>query len=127
MVSLLHNSVPLRNCTHRTSTTDPETQPDVLDSQQEQEKAERGAKTAENVRYGQTISEGGMGGMTTEAAGSANQGQFAGMGTLNGCWEVLMPINLGSSYGATTSEDKSESAAESRQEQQYGPGSGVGA
>lgn len=50
---------------------------DAVDSQQAQEKAERGAKTAENVRYGQTISEGGMGGMTTEGGGSANQGGFA--------------------------------------------------
>ncbi|KAL8919334.1 MAG: hypothetical protein Q9208_006833 [Pyrenodesmia sp. 3 TL-2023] len=53
---------------------EPETQPDTVDQQQEQDKAARGAKTAENIRYGQTISEGGMGGKTTEAGGSANQG-----------------------------------------------------
>ena len=29
---------------------------------------------AENLKYGQTISEGGMGGKTTESGGSANQG-----------------------------------------------------
>lgn len=46
-----------------------------MTSQQEQQKAERGERTAENVRYGQTISEGGMGGKTTEAGGSANQGK----------------------------------------------------
>lgn len=51
-----------------------ETQPDAVTSQQEQQKAERGEKTAENVRYGQSISEGGMGGKTTEAGGTANQG-----------------------------------------------------
>ena len=45
-----------------------------MTAQQEQHKAERGEKTAENVRYGQTISEEGMGGKTTEAGGSANQG-----------------------------------------------------
>ena len=30
-----------------------------------QQRAERGEKTAENIRYGQTISEGGMSGFTT--------------------------------------------------------------
>lgn len=45
-----------------------------MDSRQEQQQAERGERTAENVRYEQTISEGGMGGKTTEAGGSANQG-----------------------------------------------------
>lgn len=54
--------------------TEPETQPDAVDQQQEQDKADRGARTAENIRYGQTISEGGMGGKTTEAGGTANQG-----------------------------------------------------
>jgi len=53
---------------------DAETQVDAVNSQQDQQDAERGAKTADNVRYGQTISEGGMGGKTTEAGGSANQG-----------------------------------------------------
>ena len=51
-----------------------ETQVDVVDSQQARQLTERGARTAENVRYGQTISEGGMGGKTTEASGGANQG-----------------------------------------------------
>ena len=46
-----------------------------MTSQQEQQKAERGEKTGENVRYGQTVSEGGMGGKTTEAGGNANQGK----------------------------------------------------
>lgn len=46
-----------------------------MTSQQEQQKTERGEKTAENVRYGQAISEGGMGGKTTEAGGNANQGK----------------------------------------------------
>ncbi|KAI4131285.1 MAG: hypothetical protein LQ338_001310 [Usnochroma carphineum] len=52
---------------------EPETQPDAVDQQQEQDKTQRGARTAENIRYGQAISEGGMGGKTTEAGGSANQ------------------------------------------------------
>ncbi|KAL8902389.1 MAG: hypothetical protein Q9192_000016 [Flavoplaca navasiana] len=84
---------------------EPETQPDSVKEQQAQDKADRGARTAENVRYGQTISEGGMGGKTTEAGGSANQGSY------------------GSSYG----QAGQDSAEETRQEQGYGPGSGVGA
>jgi len=55
--------------------TDAETQVDAVDAQQEREKAEKGARTAENVRYGQTISEGGMSGKTTEGQGGANQGR----------------------------------------------------
>lgn len=51
-----------------------ETQTDAVAEQQEQDKADGGAQTAENVRYGQNMSEGGMGGKTTEAGGSANQG-----------------------------------------------------
>lgn len=34
---------------------------------------ERAQKTTENIRYGQNISESGMGGMTTTSTGSANQ------------------------------------------------------
>ena len=47
---------------------------DAVDEQQEQTNAERGENTAENVRYGQNISEGGMGEMTTEGQGGGNQG-----------------------------------------------------
>lgn len=86
-----------------------ETQVDAVDSQQEQEKAEKGARTAENVRYGQSISEGGMGGMTTEGQGEANQ-----------------DTGYGGAENQTGSGGESE-AAESRRQQGYGPGSGVGA
>ncbi|KAL8643081.1 MAG: hypothetical protein Q9228_000320 [Teloschistes exilis] len=82
-----------------------ETQPDAVAEQQQQKKAERGAQSAENIRYGQTISEGGMGGKTTEASGDANQG----------------------GYGSTDAQSAKDSAEESRQEQGYGAGSGVGA
>jgi hypothetical protein len=34
---------------------------------------DRGEKAADNIRYGQNISESGMGGMTTTSTGSANQ------------------------------------------------------
>ena len=57
-----------------TLSLDIETQVDATDAQQEEEKSEKGAKAAENIRYGENISESGMGGMTTEAQGSANQG-----------------------------------------------------
>ncbi|KAL8658310.1 MAG: hypothetical protein Q9226_001090 [Calogaya cf. arnoldii] len=88
-----------------TPNLDPETQPDAVKEQQEQDKADRGERTAENVRYGQTISEGGMGGKTTEAGGSANQ----------------------AGYGSTDGHAGQDNAVETRQEQGYGPGSGVGA
>ncbi|KAL9598248.1 MAG: hypothetical protein Q9219_004607 [cf. Caloplaca sp. 3 TL-2023] len=84
---------------------EPETQPDAIAEQQKQDKAERGARTAENVRYGQTISEGGMGGKTTEAGGSANQG----------------------GYGSTGVQDGQDNTEDTRREQGYGSGSGVGA
>ena len=48
---------------------------DAVSSQQQQHKVQRGEKAAENVRYGQKISEEGMGGRTTEAGGNANQGK----------------------------------------------------
>lgn len=38
-----------------------------------QRQVERGQQTAENIRYGQTISEGGMGGMTTVHSGEAER------------------------------------------------------
>ena len=47
---------------------------DAVQEQEDQSKAEKGEKTAENVRYGQAISEGGFGGETTESSGGANQG-----------------------------------------------------
>ncbi|CAO1604579.1 hypothetical protein XANCAGTX0491_008125 [Xanthoria calcicola] len=84
---------------------EPETQTDAVQEQQDQDRAARGARTAENVRYGQTISEGGMGGKTTEAGGTANQG----------------------GYGSIDGQAGQDSAEETRQEQGYGPGSGVGA
>ncbi|KAL8797184.1 MAG: hypothetical protein Q9195_000651 [Heterodermia aff. obscurata] len=88
---------------------EPETQVDAVDEQQEQAKAERGEKTAENVRYGQGISEGEMSGMTTEGQGSGNQdGGFGGTETQVG----------------TGGESET---ANTREAQDYGPGSGVGA
>lgn len=39
-----------------------------------EEKAERGQRLADNIRYGQQISEEGIGGKTTESEGTPNQG-----------------------------------------------------
>jgi len=64
---------------------------------------ERGQQTADNIRYGQNISESGVGGMTTTSTGSAEQS---------------------GGYGAKP--DDSEQLKNTRREQGYGPGSGVG-
>ncbi|GAB7360373.1 hypothetical protein MBLNU230_g8331t1 [Neophaeotheca triangularis] len=47
-----------------------------------QETAERGAKTAENVRYGQTISEGGMAGFTKPEVNGGVAGNGGEQGSL---------------------------------------------
>ncbi|KAJ9603203.1 hypothetical protein H2200_012498 [Cladophialophora chaetospira] len=65
---------------------------------------ERGQKTADNIRYGQNISESGMGGKTTAQSGSA--GQQGG-------------------YGGAP--DQAEEQTDTRSQQGYGGGSGVGA
>ncbi|ETN43694.1 uncharacterized protein HMPREF1541_02853 [Cyphellophora europaea CBS 101466] len=65
-----------------------------------------GEKTAENIRYGQNISESGMGGMTTTSTGEANQG---------------------GGYGGTDRDLKQEQQNSARTAQGHGPGSGVGA
>ena len=57
-----------------TSAADTETQTDSIPSQQQQEKSEKGEKTAENIRYGESISEHGFGGETMGNSGEANQG-----------------------------------------------------
>ncbi|KIW14006.1 hypothetical protein PV08_06787 [Exophiala spinifera] len=65
---------------------------------------ERAQKTADNIRYGQNISESGVGGKTTSSIGSAGQeGGFGG------------------------TPDQSGKQPDSRPQQGYGPGSGVGA
>ena len=45
---------------------------DATRTAQEAAKAARGERTAENIRYGQAISEQGMGGQTTTSSGFAN-------------------------------------------------------
>ena len=50
----------------------------AADLQTEDQKRERGEQTAENIRYGQAISEQGMGGETKDVEGSASsQGKQA--------------------------------------------------
>ncbi|RVX70955.1 hypothetical protein B0A52_06113 [Exophiala mesophila] len=63
-----------------------------------------GQRTADNIRYGQNISESGMGGKTTTSTGTANQE---------------------GGYGGTA--DQTTDQKNTRREQGYGPGSGIGA
>ena len=65
---------------------------------------DKGEKTADNIRYGQNISESGMGGMTN-STGTANQE---------------------GGYGGTGKDSTTESNA-GRTSQRYGPGNDVGA
>ncbi|GAB7346084.1 hypothetical protein MBLNU457_4843t1 [Dothideomycetes sp. NU457] len=51
----------------------PETAVDYSPAAQKEANAEAGAKSAEKIRYGQTMSEQGMGGMTNSSTGEANQ------------------------------------------------------
>lgn len=67
--------------------------------------SDHGDKTAENIRYGQNISESGMGGMTTTSSGKANSGE---------------------GYGGTERDPALEKTGNNRSAQGYGPGSGVG-
>ena len=55
---------------------DSQTATDSKPDFQAQQRAERGERTAENIRYGQTISEGGIGGMTKDQEGSVTQGGY---------------------------------------------------
>lgn len=73
----MHSAVNsfLRWDLHKSSSfpTETKSQTDSLAPHQQQE-AKRGEIVAENVRYGQAISEQGMGGTTTDSSGTANQG-----------------------------------------------------
>lgn len=85
--------------------SDQKAQTNEATSQEQQVKTERGERTPENLRYGQAISEQGMGGQTIEVNGVANRDGF----------------------GSTDSQTNDIQATETRQEQGYGSGSGVGA
>ncbi|KAF2233305.1 hypothetical protein EV356DRAFT_213692 [Viridothelium virens] len=59
---------------------DASTEVDTTTAAQEEAKAARGERTAENIRYGQGISEHGMGGQTTTSGGVANtDGGYGGV------------------------------------------------
>ena len=51
-------------------------EPSEAELQAKQAAKERGERTAENIRYGQGISESGMSGFTTGQEGEAKQGLF---------------------------------------------------
>ena len=55
-------------------------EPTEADLQTRQEAREEGERTAEKIRYGQTISEGGMSGFTAGQEGEAKQGETSNMG-----------------------------------------------
>ena len=62
-------------------------------------------KTAENIRYGQNISESGMGGFTNSTGEAKKEGAYG---------------------GAARDEDLEKSKTDARAAQGYGSGSGVG-
>ncbi|MCJ1251003.1 hypothetical protein MMC30_008234 [Trapelia coarctata] len=75
-----------------------ETKTDSTSSEQQQAKSEKGANTAENIRYGEAISEHGFGGETTGNSGEANQG---------------------TGYGSTKIQAKTDDAVQTREDQGY--------
>ena len=71
----------------------------------QEDRSVRGEQTAENIRYGQAISESGFGGETVAFSGSAQQ----------------------SGYGRTEGIEKDGHVGQTRREQGYGEGNNVGA
>lgn len=60
------------------STTDAETSVDSVPEVEAAKQAEDGATTAEKIRYGQSLSENGMGGQTTGLGEANNEGGYGG-------------------------------------------------
>ncbi|KAE9375739.1 hypothetical protein N431DRAFT_437245 [Stipitochalara longipes BDJ] len=81
--------------------------PNEAKQQLEQQKRERGEQTAENIRYGETISEHGFGGETVGNSGEANQGAGFGREVEDG-------------------DGNADGNGQMRREQGYGGGSEVG-
>ncbi|CAK1354191.1 unnamed protein product [Cercospora beticola] len=74
------DAVPKSKSTGQFGSTSENTTEDFAStSEGAQQKAARGEKTVENMRYGQTISEGGMSGFTTGQDGTAEQGGYGGV------------------------------------------------
>lgn len=72
-----------------------------LDEQQQ----DKGEQVADKIRYGQNVCEYGVGGNTTNNAGTAIQ----------------------DGYGGVAAHERDEKTTQTRREQGYGGGSGVGA
>ena len=81
--------------------------PNEAKQQLAQQKRERGEQTAENIRYGEAISEHGFGGQTVGNSGKANQGAGFGRAVEDG-------------------DGNADGNGQMRREQGYGGGSGVG-
>lgn len=102
-------------------------------SSQSEATGEQGEKTAEKIRFGQKMSEEGMGGQTTTSIGDAQQeGELhmencyaeVGRRKRGGVGEVvicgLMADNCAGGLGDADVSANEESAAQSRREQGYG-------
>lgn len=101
-----HTPTPTPSSARKKLTDDADTTgPTEAASQAAEEKRARGEQTAENTRYGESISEHGFGGETT----TTNNGEGAGAG------------------GLSEEEQQDENARRVRSQQGYGSGSGVGA
>lgn len=90
-------------------------------------KEEQGEKKAEGIRYGQNVSESGMGGMTNTSTGDANQGRL--LTSIALCWSTrtLWANQILGGYGKTEEQSGQDTDMSMRREQGYGGGSGVGA
>ncbi|MCJ1372897.1 hypothetical protein MMC20_004123 [Loxospora ochrophaea] len=85
---------------------DAQTEADMSDTAKQQDMSKKGEKMAENIRYGESISEHGFGGETQGNDGVANQGD---------------------GFGATDALSNQSGASQARSQQGYSGGSGVGA
>jgi len=71
-----------------------------------QEKSDRGAQTAENIRYGQNMSENGMGGKTTTSSGSAGQDNGQGGAEYGGSTADAVGARKAAGYGGDKDMDR---------------------
>lgn len=69
-----HQSNSPRYLDVKSSSLAKNTQPSTESAQEQEERATQGEKTAENVRYGQALSEQGFGGKTNEKTGYSIKG-----------------------------------------------------
>ena len=101
--------------------TESETKAPTSGGKTDVEKTERGEKTAENIRYGQKISEEGMGGQTTTSSGSANvDGMSLLLDVSRELSLILFIVAAGLGGSADDQADVGTSANSARKAQGYG-------